>query len=831
MDALLSKDELLEMNRHMLGLGMPDCRDDVGYNKPDWCRMTGLGYMPELTDLQAFAVADTLGHYKNTQLQADSGRIEATHSYYKDILKDKVHEYLGNTTMFRNAYLDYCKEHKIKEFLQLVYSDNKGITIHYDGFVGELNDYKNKFRPHIRAINDGGQWNMYIEWDYLQGFLDCAYTAGRLGYIPSQKMQEAIDEHDERMKQGLTEIESEKHQPIEPEKPAVICGFALGMAVKTSSGDIQFALDRNDGGLRTVIFDEIRATHILRNVDYQSNHDRITFFCNEENLEKLMKFLEKNNIEPDKEIKDYYTEFVNFRKSDIKLIDLDKCPLPFKPYDFQIEDAKRLVEVPRSLIGHDMGCGKTLIATAVGESIGGKKLAIVPETLRLNWVREIRNVHPDADIKICKSNDYQVGNDWTICGYATVAKFRDEFEKEGFNVMFIDEAHNIKAVDNWGRPTSKRAEAVMSLAENIKYVYPMTGTPLCTNNRDLYNILKLLRSDTVKKGFYDYGVKYCDGYRTAFGFDATGNSNQEELHEELAKLMVRRTKAEVLPDLKKQRTFIPIDSINRKYLDIEKRLNHPKPNETFMGMCMTGRNILSELKIPDTVTYAESLLNEGRSIVIVTEFNNTMDMLKEKFKGECSVIRGGMTDKEKQQNIDDFQNGKNKVCLLNLIAGGVGVTLTKAHDMIIMDYDWTPSNMIQVEDRICRAGQSEEFCNIFYIYCEKALMDSLFIGQLSEKNDNISRVIDGRENDYDIKGLKENNSVSMMQLLSDAVKDRYGETEKEKKPKAPRKKKPDKTEEKNAEKAEEPTLPASPDTEKTDTEKLEEIDDIDKLPF
>ena len=41
-----------------------------------------------------------------------------------------------------------------------------------------------------------------------------------------------------------------------------------------------------------------------------------------------------------------------------------------------------------------------------------------------------------------------------------------------------------------------------------------------------------------------------------------------------------------------------------------------------------------------------------------------------------------------------------------VIAGGLGLTLTRAHNMIICDYDWTPSNMVQVEDRICRSGQT-----------------------------------------------------------------------------------------------------------------------------
>lgn len=791
MNNLLSNEEIVALNSTMLGLGAPIDRDDMGYNKPDYCRMIGLGYVPILTDLQAYAVLDTLNRYKNTQLTDERERIEYTFEHYKSILGDETKKYHANTTMFRNAYIEYCRENNIHDFMSLVRSDKNGVTLHYDGFVGEINDYKNKYRPHIRAISEDGKWNMFVEWDYVEGFLQCAEKAGKLGYVPNEELQKAIDEHNEKMKLGLIEIENE----VEEEPPKkTICSFALGSLVKSSDGYVCFAFDDNTSDLRTAIFDEIRRSHAFGNVDYKSEKDRITMFVNEENLEYLMKFLDKNNIESDDDVKQYFESFKNFRKSDVEMIDLSTRPLKFKPYDFQVEDAKKLLEKPRCLIGHDMGCGKTFIASVVGESINGKKLVVAPETLRLNWEREIKNVSPNADIAICKSNDYKVGKDWTICGYATASKFKDEFDKEGFEVMFVDEAHNIKAVDNWGKPTSKRAEAIMTLADKIKYVYPMTGTPLVTSNRDLFNILKLVRSDTVKRGFYEYAVDYCQGYRTAFGFDATGNSNVEELHEELNKVMVRRTKADVLPNLKKQRTFIPLDVINKKYLDIEKRLNNPKAGETYMGLCMTGRNVLSELKIADTVAYAESLLNEGRSIVIVTEFNNTIDILKEKFKGNCSIIRGSMTDADKQKNIDMFQDGTNKVCLLNLTAGGVGVTLTKAHDMIICDFDWTPANMIQVEDRICRAGQTE-FCNIFYMYCEKALMDSLFIEQLSEKADNIDKVVDGSENTFNLKDVHENNAVSMMDLLKKKVEEKYGKTEKAEKPKRKKKEKSEAEEE------------------------------------
>jgi hypothetical protein len=156
---------------------------------------------------------------------------------------------------------------------------------------------------------------------------------------------------------------------------------------------------------------------------------------------------------------------------------------------------------------------------------------------------------------------------------------------------------------------------------------------------------------------------------------------------------------------------------------------------------------------------ADSILAEDKSVVIVSNFNETLDTIMSKYGDDCCCIRGGMTDEAKQKAIDDFQSGKKHVCALNIIAGGVGVTLTKAQDMIICDYDWTPSNMAQVEDRICRSGQTEN-CNIHYIYCENSILDQTFVDMITEKSANIDRVVDGAENTMDMQS-----GVTYMQRL------------------------------------------------------------------
>lgn len=405
------------------------------------------------------------------------------------------------------------------------------------------------------------------------------------------------------------------------------------------------------------------------------------------------------------------------------------------------------------------------------------KLVICPASLRLNWYREITNVCPDADVQIqLNAEDLHFGKDWTIIGYGSVAKFLDDL-KTYFNCIFVDECHACKAVNNWGNPTSKRAKSVLELADAVEYCYPLTGTPLPSHNIDLYNILKMLKCEAFdfnnKWAFLNFANKFCDPKETYFGKDFSGNSNSDQLHALLSNIMVRRLKKDVLPNLKKQRQFIPLDPhFKREYMNIEKRLYEPEDGDTYMGLAMTGRKMLSMYKLDAAIDLAETLIDAGESVVIVTNFVDSADLLKDHFKDICCEIRGGMSDQSKQQAIDDFQNKKKTVCVLNMQAGGVGITLTAAHTMIIIDYAWVPSDMVQVEDRICRTGQTES-CMIYYIYCMNSILDSLFIEMISSKSANIDTVVDNVDNTFDLQSEKDTHFTFI-----DALKDRINSTKK-----------------------------------------------------
>lgn len=431
-----------------------------------------------------------------------------------------------------------------------------------------------------------------------------------------------------------------------------------------------------------------------------------------------------------------------------------------KVYDIAIDDPEIHNFICNGIVVHN--CGKTFISALVGMSIPDKKLVICPETLRLNWKRELEQtdgVNNGADIKVVysKDKDPQFGKDWTIMGYKTAVKFAGLIMDEKFNCMFVDEAHKCKAVNNYGTPTSQQAKTVMALSQSMDYTYLLTGTPMPTRNKDLYNELVMLGeiNPNAPFAFSRFGKKFCDGYNNGFGWNFDGSSNTDELHEILCKYMTRRLKSDVLPNLTKQRLPIVIEApLSKDYRDIEKRLHHMEDGDTYMALAMTGRRHLSKCKADAAIEFADTLLEGDEPVVLVAEFNETLDKMMEHFGDNACCIRGGMTDSAKQQAVDDFQSGRKKVCCINLIAAGVGITLTKAHNMVICDFDWTPANMTQVEDRICRTGQNEH-CNIFYICHEKAILDDIFMEMITDKSANIDKVVDNAENTVDLVGMKE----------------------------------------------------------------------------
>ena len=760
---MLTVEQIQELNWRMLGLGAPIDRDGVGYNKPDFVSMQYIGRLSvKLSFLEAYVCLETLLGYKNTQLTGYKDELEQTMKAYEEQFatlypKSDEEKYADGVMGLYGARK--ASNHSKKDFRhdELIYlgsrqdSGRHNAVLMFDKYVENVN-----LRPYEgRWTKVDGKSAMLIPFNRLEEFLEYAATLGKYGYGAPEELLNALTQY----QQGLI---SEAN-----ESPAEKKVHFISLNMKNAYGYDLYRLDQNDYDFNQKLW-ELKGRGISY-VDSKSNAESVTISTKDKMLPVLLEFLKAEGVDVST-VEEAYETRKNYvppdpselNKSGNTLLDVSALRLPFQPYDFQLADAAEVVGRKKALMGHDMGCGKTFIAALVGMSLPGKKLVICPETLRLNWQRELEltaGVNQGATIHIVYSKDKKPNFDseWTILGYRTAVKFLGYLLKEEFRTLFVDEAHKAKAVTNYGEPGSKQADAVLRLSRKIPYTYLLTGTPMPTRNKDLYNMFRILGEiDTsVKYAFHRYGLEFCNAYNDGYGWNYEGSSNSSTLHEKLAKYMTRRLKSDVLPNLTKQRIPILIEStLSREYKKTEAELHHCSADDkTFMALAMTGRRQLSMCKVDSAIEFADTIIEGGESVVLVAEFNDTLDRMMEHYKENACCIRGGMSDSAKQKAIDEFQSGEKKVCCINLIAAGVGITLTKAHTMVICDYDWTPANMTQVEDRICRTGQGEH-CNIFYICHQKAILDQIFLQMITDKSSNIDRVVDAAANTVDLISMK-----------------------------------------------------------------------------
>ena len=713
---MLEKSKLLEINRAMLGLGAPVVTDGAGYSQAHYPSMSNLAYKDDLTDAEAYRVASVLMNYTKTQLTQYAADIKESLDVYGKAVKElKV--------------IDYDRK-----VVKLSWAFNRNISL----FIKSSFDKK-----YFRWTKDS-DWVLNLKWDGFD-ILIAEFDAEGFDTTNVKMIRDNLDTllppTDEEVKQVSLK------DTISFSRPAG--------TIDTITISHEYAPSLLD------VYHEVPCMFF--------NKQQHTWECYIEYSAQLYDEYIKAGVPADKIVglKPYADTVRGWSKS-YDLVDVNGYKFKFTPYDFQPVDANTLLAKKWMLNANEMGCGKTFEQVIIGESIPMKKLVICPPTLRLNWKREIQLVNPDANIHIIYSaDDFKTVDGWNIIGYTSLDKFLDQLEAENFQVIMVDEAHYIQAVSNAGKPESKRAYGVLRLAATANYVFPITGTPKTNRNVNLFNILRLIRHPLTrgKWAFSNYGKKFCDGQQGRWGWDFSGNSNDDELNDLLKTYMIRHLKKDVLPNLKKHRIVTPVTCDLREYhYEIAEYLkSRTNKNAEDLARLMRARKVLATQKVGESIDFARNIIDQGKKVVIVTCFTDVVKAVEKAFGNNCVKLVGGMSDTAKDAAISEFQTGAPQVMVMNIVAGGVGVTLTAAYNMVINDLDWVPGALTQAEDRICRGGQTE-LCNIYYLYAEGADMDEVMANTLTEKFDTINAVVDGGTGD----------SINYLDLLDDALEKSTG---------------------------------------------------------
>ena len=402
------------------------------------------------------------------------------------------------------------------------------------------------------------------------------------------------------------------------------------------------------------------------------------------------------------------------------------------PMDHQKEAVERLLANNRYILADDMGLGKTTSAVIASLESGAKKILIVcPASLKINWEREIKN-YTDRKIFIVEGRRWGSTFDYYIINYDILKNFHttDKSEdseayklimNEGFDLAIVDEAHYIS------NATAQRTKLLNDILSKIPRVWLLTGTPMTSRPINYFNLLKIVNSP-LTLNWQSYVRRYCKGYQFTVGnkkiWNTSGASNLDELRDRTKNLVLRRVKTDIL-DLP-EKIITPIflelksnfyDSELEDFMKITKDNRKNESISVTLNRLMAIRQLIAIEKVEYTCELIDKCLDQGKKVIVFTNFTATLDAIHEKYKKQSVVLDGRMSKEKRQESVDKFQNqDKVKIFISNIVAGGVGITLTAADTVIMNDLSFVPAHHSQAEDRAYRYGQKNSVLVYYPIF-------------------------------------------------------------------------------------------------------------------
>ncbi len=409
-------------------------------------------------------------------------------------------------------------------------------------------------------------------------------------------------------------------------------------------------------------------------------------------------------------------------------------------------------------LADDMGLGKTIQIIAFILSQRKKvqqntNLVIVPASLVFNWQQEIRKFAPSIKLKIVYGADRaKVMHDFDqyeviLTSYGTLLADIRFLKDYRFNYVFLDESQTIK------NPDSQRYKAARMLRSRNKVV--LTGTPIENNTFDLYGQLSfacpgLLGNKEHFRRLYSVPIDQFKDSRRA-----------EELQQKINPFVLRRTKEQVAKELpektemviycemgKQQREIYEAarDEI-RDYLmgtsedELQRSSMHVLQGITKLRQICNSPAILNkDVYYGDASSKMDVLMEqiEGKSvqhkILVFSQFVTMLDLVRDNLdKRNISYTYLSGQTKDREAVVNEFQNNPEvRVFLISLKAGGMGLNLTQADYVYIIDPWWNPAVENQAIDRAYRIGQQKNVMAIRLI-CPDTIEEKIMLMQESKK--------------------------------------------------------------------------------------------------
>lgn len=403
--------------------------------------------------------------------------------------------------------------------------------------------------------------------------------------------------------------------------------------------------------------------------------------------------------------------------------------------DYQIEGYRWMCRLSAwgagACLADDMGLGKTIqaIAFLLHKCGEGPSLVIAPKSVIPNWENEIARFAPSLhciNLNAEKKRNIIIKNvaerEIVLCTYGVLATESSNITSKKWNVVCLDEAHTIK------NRNTQASQVSMEL--NAKSRIILTGTPLQNNLGELWNLFQFINPGLL--GTWSV-------FRDSFMIPALDSEHKALLKEMTMPFILRRTKQDVLKDLpekliseklvdlteNEQKVYEEmrrraevkfkerksrVERAEAKTLDIDffTELTHLREAACSMRLVYEewtdkSSKIEALMDILDTIMdYPEN------NVIVFSQFTSFLELIKpelEHRKMPYLYLDGQTSMENRKKYVEEFQEGRCRLFLSSLKAGGFGLNLTKANYIIILDPWWNPSVENQAMDRAHRIGQ------------------------------------------------------------------------------------------------------------------------------
>ena len=382
----------------------------------------------------------------------------------------------------------------------------------------------------------------------------------------------------------------------------------------------------------------------------------------------------------------------------------------------------------------DMGLGKTIqvisLILKMKEDNKLKKpvLVVCPTTLMGNWMKELEMFSPNIKATIYHGSERKLDleNDIILTTYAIMRIDVEELRKQNWAMVIVDEAQNIK------NPDTAQTLAVKSIKSDIKIA--MTGTPVENRLTELWSIF-----DFINHGYLGALKEFQKSYAIPIE-RFKENSRATKLKMSVSPFVLRRLKTDknVITDLPEklvlndycylsksqavlyEKTLTEMMDKISGFTGINRRGNIFKLITALKQICNHPRQFLKvgeiskELsgKMEKCVSLVQNIIDNGEKTLIFTQYKEMGDILCQILSEECNIsplfFHGSLNVTQREKLIEDFQsNPESKVMILSLKAGGTGLNLTSATNVIHYDLWWNPAVEDQATDRTYRIGQDK----------------------------------------------------------------------------------------------------------------------------